>query len=725
MLNQFANLLNKRSKTKSQRNSRRQLNLELENLEKRELFIVGAFGLPAIADVGTGFDGVVRVSTPNGFCTGTLLNSGRHVLTAAHCVDRDVDTDRDGTPDRGNGVPDAGNYTVRFDMPWGVESFTAGAGNVSVPTGNFNGMGSWNGDEDDGRDIAVIELNQIAPQGAERYFAYSGRDEEDRWGYIVGYGRFGQGNQKVDIDMDGDGIRDRRGCDASAPDGRKRIGTNYFDDTDGPRDSELELDFDSNSNNWAPGSTPNNSNNRLNEVGAAGGDSGGPGFLWGPSGLEIASVSSRGTSDRCTDAWYDPGMTFTRVSSWSGWINQQMTGRDDIVLDLSKQPAGSNGSNDFVSVSDSNGVLAVSINGLPLHNETLANVNSFTVIGSNESESVTITLGGSGLDFDIDGRGGIDSLTINSGSANDSIYVYSDRISSRGTRIDYNLESIYINAGSGNDYIGVYSTHSSTPVSVNGNLGNDRIYVGSNLSNIRSNVSVFGGSHTDRLIVRDYYSSGDSYTIQNNSITTQRKGNWELTPNGLENIVLETGSGNDTINSTANQYSTTVTIRSGYGDDTIYGGSGREILIGGYGDDTIHAGGGRDFVIGGIGADNINGGAGEDILFDGVTSSDYNDTALMSLMNEWKRTDRSYTQRISNLENGGGLNGNYRFNSNTVNSDYYSDTLTGGADRDWFWAQNRWIFTFPGQPPAQPRDTLTDWVAFSFPGRPDNSESVN
>ena len=36
---------------------------------------------------GTGYDGVVRVSTGTVYGTGTLLPGGRHVLTAAHVVD--------------------------------------------------------------------------------------------------------------------------------------------------------------------------------------------------------------------------------------------------------------------------------------------------------------------------------------------------------------------------------------------------------------------------------------------------------------------------------------------------------------------------------------------------------------------------------------------------------------------------------------------------------------
>jgi Ca2+-binding RTX toxin-like protein len=130
-------------------------------------------------------------------------------------------------------------------------------------------------------------------------------------------------------------------------------------------------------------------------------------------------------------------------------------------------------------------------------------------------------------------------------------------------------------------------------------------------------------------------------------------------------------------------------------------------------------------LVGGYGSDTLDGQGGEDVLLDGRTSYDYNDAALASLMNEWERTDRSHPQRVTALRSGVGPNGAYRLDGTTTAVDYYVDKLTGGPDRDWFWAQNQWILSVPGFPPVPPRDVLTDWVALSLPGQPDTSERLN
>src|SRR5688572_14253223 len=80
------------------------INLGLEVLEDRVVPIVGAYSIPAPVAPGTGYDGVVQV---NGG-TGSLLTTGRHILTAAHVVD--VNRDR---------IADTQTMNVVFDMPTG------------------------------------------------------------------------------------------------------------------------------------------------------------------------------------------------------------------------------------------------------------------------------------------------------------------------------------------------------------------------------------------------------------------------------------------------------------------------------------------------------------------------------------------------------------------------------------------------------------------------------
>src|SRR5262249_37729163 len=77
--------------------------LTLETLETRLVPVVGATSWAPTVARGAGFDGVVRIIEPG--CTGNLLTTGRHILTAAHCL-----TDN-------SGVIDQPSVTVRFEMP--------------------------------------------------------------------------------------------------------------------------------------------------------------------------------------------------------------------------------------------------------------------------------------------------------------------------------------------------------------------------------------------------------------------------------------------------------------------------------------------------------------------------------------------------------------------------------------------------------------------------------
>lgn len=124
----------------------------------------------------------------------------------------------------------------------------------------------------------------------------------------------------------------------------------------------------------------------------------------------------------------------------------------------------------------------------------------------------------------------------------------------------------------------------------------------------------------------------------------------------------------------------------GDGNDRLKGGAGSSVLCGDAGDDLLIGGSGRSVLIGGAGAARLVGNSGDDILIAGTTAYGCDLGALCAILDEWTRSDRTHAERVSNLANGGGLNGNITLNARTVIDDDAYDVLTGSAGMDWFFA---------------------------------------
>jgi len=140
-------------------------------------------------------------------------------------------------------------------------------------------------------------------------------------------------------------------------------------------------------------------------------------------------------------------------------------------------------------------------------------------------------------------------------------------------------------------------------------------------------------------------------------------------------------------------------VWGGDDNDTVNGGGGNDVLVGNGGNDSLKGNGGRDLLFGGDGADKLDGGSGDDLLVAGGTSQDDDPSKLCKLLDEWKRTDRTYAQRRDHITNGGGLNGSVKLNaSNIFSSAGAKDSLTGGSNTDLFFA-------------AVPGDLITDKVS--------------
>lgn len=122
-----------------------------------------------IANLNLSFTGGI------GGCTGSLLGTGRHVLTAAHCV-----TDEFGSIQATGGL-------VRFRDASDGSNADYSVASISVRDGYTGGV-------IDGRDVAILTLSETAAAGIQRYNIGTtyGQNEVVRF---AGFGRTGTGIQ--------------------------------------------------------------------------------------------------------------------------------------------------------------------------------------------------------------------------------------------------------------------------------------------------------------------------------------------------------------------------------------------------------------------------------------------------------------------------------------------------------------------------------------------------
>jgi len=248
-------------------------------------------------------------------CSGALLSSGLHVLTAGHCV----------TDDFGNLILQSGHVTFEGDN-----------GNVQIPilASQTTVHPDWDGDIIRGNDLSVLLLATEAPAEITRYdIDRNGADDVGAIGDKAGYGRSGNGN-------DGDVLSS----------GTKRDGQNKYDDvadtmlqalglnpnTDFVSGSVLQYDFDNGlSTNDGFGFFFSNSGLGLGvaEVNSAPGDSGGPtitnGVITGITsyGLRLQTIFGFSTDvDSEINSTFGEFSGDTRVSSYHSFIDGVLSG---------------------------------------------------------------------------------------------------------------------------------------------------------------------------------------------------------------------------------------------------------------------------------------------------------------------------------------------------------------------------------------------------------------
>jgi hypothetical protein len=164
---------------------------------------------------------------------------------------------------------------------------------------------------------------------------------------------------------------------------------------------------------------------------------------------------------------------------------------------------------------------------------------------------------------------------------------------------------------------------------------------------------------------------------------------------GLTGVIVYALNGDDTVRLLRSagrrirrSITTPTTILGGWGNDTVDGSLAAAPLlqVGGAGNDTLTGGSGRDILIGGFGIDSLSGGSGMDMLIGDATTFDESPHALKTLQAEWIHTKSRYTDRIKHLSGvtAGGANGTHILSSSTVINDGSRDQLRGGFGVDWY-----------------------------------------
>jgi hypothetical protein len=464
---------------------------QLEVLEDRIAPVIGAYAPnpvpPGYVTVdGVPLDGVVQLNLnktgDDGICTGALLRSQRHILSAAHCFTND------------NGQIDVASVTVTFRFAGWSDPIT-----YTVTPQNIAIHPNWTGQIGGGYDIAVLTLPRLAPSGpaglgVAGYQLYTSFDEVGKQFEFAGFGQTGTGNTG--------------GMPGTAGTG-KRYGYNRFDTRTKPvpfigSNTGLAFDFDDGTvfNNtlvaWGSPKTPVKSGDSM--IGK--GDSGGPSFLFG----RIAGVTS-GTyavNDLDPDGTFGDIGVVERVSLHTNWINGFLNATHDLAIDVGKQRPTDGATDTLKLLREGNNVVFY-INDVFYHFAPLSKVNTITILGSSDSE-----------DFQVDphldklvhfqGGGGTNRIFVRNVSEKLTLEVGLGQVGfMKNNQVTQTLNydgtsRIEVAADSG-DTVNVNSVRSGVPVHI---VGAGTVSVGNNnLSNIRDAVSVNGSGSNTSLYIRD------------------------------------------------------------------------------------------------------------------------------------------------------------------------------------------------------------------------------
>jgi Ca2+-binding RTX toxin-like protein len=265
-----------------------------------------------------------------------------------------------------------------------------------------------------------------------------------------------------------------------------------------------------------------------------------------------------------------------------------------------------------VTATDTSGATAVDSFALTVNSAPGRNL-----IGTDGNDS----LYGTGSDDVLDGRAGNDTLY--GGGGNDVLVggTGSDKLFGEGGDDVFGVtaDAVWggqyrvVNVGSPG------SAGSGDEVQLSGSTRSYDIFIGG-----AGYDSLVGTSGNDALLLDDGFAPPDGFAgprIQQIELISMGAGNdvVNLTSTRFTygDVTIDGGSGNDVLWSSAGNDQ----LLGGDGNDLLDGGAGNDILDGGAGNDDVHGGSGNDILGGSAGNDLLDGGAGNDLL-DGGAGND-------------------------------------------------------------------------------------------------------
>jgi Ca2+-binding RTX toxin-like protein len=385
-------------------------------------------------------------------------------------------------------------------------------------------------------------------------------------------------------------------------------------------------------------------------------------------------------------------MTFTRVSSFAGWIDQVTAGPFELVIDLADHDPGfGDGNIDTLALHGGGTQLNILLNGQTLDLPNVSDLTGIRLRGTPDDDRFQLFLRDLPVTVVVDGKGGDDHVSIYGNSQADTALVNGTSVTfNSSTVLLQNVEALALDTAQGNDTVTVRRTLAGLPVSVQMGDGTDQTTVGTNLGLLAGPLTVNGGTGAaDRVILSDSaFAGGGTYRLRNSGVGVDRLPGLSLVHSGFEQRTVETGAGADVVVVEATLPGVVTTVNAGGGQDELVGmsanttwnvlaGVNRGTATGGLafsGVENLTGGGAADrFVLTGHLDGTIDGGAGSDTLVGAHNNNLWTITA-----NDAGNVDTLDFVAVENLA-GGNADDRFLITRNRR----VSGTIFGGAGNDW------------------------------------------